>query len=108
LIRLTDRWDAPGKSPILTRPNITCLLGFFQLADQRQLEIGAQVLEVRLDSQTDTIDTRLTFHILHTYPRGPQGTLAAHHRTGIFLIRNIAVEPGIELAFNIGTLFPAA
>src|SRR5690606_39282554 len=104
LIRLKDRWDAPGKSPILTRPKITGLLGFFQLADQRQLEIRAHVLEVRLDGQADTIDARLTFHILHTYPSGPQGTLAAHHRARIFLIRDIAVEPGVELALNIGTL----
>ena len=105
-----------GLSPVLgsgSRPELgerepALRLFLVELADQRQGERSAHVLEVRAHFEVDAIPAGIALDVGHGDFRLTQRTAAAHTFGRVVHIGDVLPDPDVEFLLEVAALFPGA
>src|SRR5690606_6883734 len=80
--------------------------GLVELADQRQREARAHVLEVRAHLQAAAVPAGLALDVLDRDLRGAQRLARAHAGSGVLHVDDVLLDPVVELALEVRALLP--
>src|SRR5476649_1317561 len=79
---------------------------FIELADQRQREVCAHVLEVRAHAQVNPIPAWFSVDIADDDASCAQWAASTHLCTGVLLIGHVLANPLVEFQLQVRAFFP--
>src|SRR3954447_25426531 len=77
-----------------------------ELADEAEREERAHVLEVRADLHVDLVPAGVALDLGHDDARLAEGATTTDGRRDDVLVGDVLADPLVELALEIGALFP--